>query len=105
MVELHYFRALLPILDRALETQEAVVRQVGQRMADVVSAGNLVFVFGAGHAGILAEELCYRAGGLVPIVPILAPGLTTTVRPLTLRRLRRRGSRRRNRSVYLDGQS
>jgi uncharacterized phosphosugar-binding protein len=41
-------------------------------------------VFGAGHAGILAQELFYRAGGLVPICPILPPGLTTDVRPVTL---------------------
>jgi uncharacterized phosphosugar-binding protein len=36
------------------------------------------------HASILAQELFYRAGGLVPVNPILAPGLTTDVRPMTL---------------------
>ena len=40
--------------------------------------------FGAGHAGIIAEEMCYRAGGLVPVVPIFAPGLTVNTRPATL---------------------
>ena len=84
MSRLAYFEALLPILDQAMESQQRVIRDVVRRMADVIAADNLVYVFGAGHAGIMAEELCYRAGGLVPIVPIFAPGLTTTVRPLTL---------------------
>jgi uncharacterized phosphosugar-binding protein len=33
---------------------------------------------------MLAQELFYRAGGLVPVNPILPPGLTTDVRPVTL---------------------
>lgn len=84
MSRLAYFEALLPILEQAMESQQRVIHDVAYRMADVIAADNLVYVFGAGHAGIMAEELCYRAGGLVPIVPIFAPGLTTTVRPLTL---------------------
>ncbi len=84
MSRLAYFDAMMPILERAIESQQGVIRDVARRMADVIAAENLVYVFGAGHAGMIAEELCYRAGGLVPIVPIFAPGLTTTVRPLTL---------------------
>jgi uncharacterized phosphosugar-binding protein len=84
MSRLEYFEAMMPILERAIESQQDVLQAVAQRMADVIAAENLVYVFGAGHAGLIAEELCYRAGGLVPIVPIFAPGLTTTVRPLTL---------------------
>ena len=34
--------------------------------------------------GILAQELFYRAGGLVPVNPVLPPGLTTDIRPVTL---------------------
>lgn len=84
MSRLDYFEALLPILQRAIDSQQGVIRDVAYRMADVIAADNLIYVFGAGHAGMMAEELCYRAGGLVPIVPIFPPGLTTTVRPLTL---------------------
>lgn len=67
-----------------MESQYEVICRVAQHMADVIAADHLIYVFGAGHAALVAEELCYRAGGLVPIVPIFAPGLTTTVRPLTL---------------------
>jgi uncharacterized phosphosugar-binding protein len=84
MSSLDYFEAVMPILEQAMESQAGIIRRVAERMADVIASGNLVYVFGAGHAGILAEELSYRAGGLVPIVPILAPGLTLGVRPMTL---------------------
>lgn len=84
MSKLEYFEAMMPILERAIDSQQRIIREVAHRMADVIASDNLVYVFGAGHAGLIAEELSYRAGGLVPIVPIFAPGLTTTVRPLTL---------------------
>lgn len=31
---------------------------------------NSIYVFGASHAGILAQELYYRAGGMITINPI-----------------------------------
>jgi uncharacterized phosphosugar-binding protein len=84
MSRLDYFEAMMPILERAIDSQQRIICVVAQRMADVIAGDNLIYVFGAGHAGIVAEELSYRAGGLVPIIPIFAPGLTTNVRPLTL---------------------
>jgi len=39
--------------------------------ADALCSGGMIFVFGAGHSHILAEELFYRAGGLVRVYPIL----------------------------------
>ena len=52
--------------------------------ADAIAQDRMIYVFGATHAGILAQELFYRAGGLAPISPIFPPGLTTDVRPVTL---------------------
>jgi uncharacterized phosphosugar-binding protein len=79
-----FFNALLPVLTKAFESQSEILERCAQKMADVIEKDHLVYVFGAGHAGIISEEMSYRAGGLVPIVPILAPGLTLNVRPLTL---------------------
>ena len=69
---------------KAFESQTENLERCAQKMADVIENDHLVYVFGAGHAGIISEEMCYRAGGLVPVVPIMAPGLTLNVRPLTL---------------------
>jgi uncharacterized phosphosugar-binding protein len=43
----------------------------------------LLYVFGASHAGILVQDLFYRAGGLVPIEPIMPAGLMLNERPIT----------------------
>ena len=79
-----YLENMMPILQRAIETQEPVLLQAAEMVADAIQDDKLIYVFGAGHAGILAEESFYRAGGLVPVVPIFAPGLTCQTRPITL---------------------
>lgn len=81
---LAYFDTVLPILHRAFESQEDLLKAVAERMADVILGDHIIYAFGAGHAGIIAEEMFYRAGGLVPVVPIFAPGLVTFTRPATL---------------------
>ncbi len=81
---MNYLDAIIKLLQEVRETQRDAIEQAAQVVADAIQANHLVYVFGAGHAGILTQELFYRAGGLVPISPILPPGLTTDVRPITL---------------------
>ena len=81
---MNYLDAVIKLLQEVRETQRDAIEQAARVVADAIQADHLVYVFGAGHAGILAQELFYRAGGLVPINPILPPGLTTDVRPVTL---------------------
>lgn len=83
-MSLVYFEHLLPILQKAISTQEDILKAVAEKMANVIADDHMIYVFGAGHAGIIAEEMFYRAGGLVPVVPIFAPGLVTFTRPATL---------------------
>jgi len=42
-----------------------------------------MFAFGASHAGIVTEELFYRAGGLALINPILESSMMLNTRPVT----------------------
>jgi len=72
------------ILETAIQTQEQNILQLAQWMTETIANDHLIYVFGAGHAGIIAEEMCYRAGSLVPTNAIFAPGLTLNTRPLTL---------------------
>jgi uncharacterized phosphosugar-binding protein len=44
-------------------------------VADSIAAGGTVHAFGTGHSHMLAEELFYRAGGLVRVRPLLFEGL------------------------------
>ena len=52
-------------------------------MSEVIVNGGNVFVFGCAHAGIMAEEMFYRAGGLAIINPLFNAELLCSVKPIT----------------------
>lgn len=79
-----YYQCITSMLERAFHDQTETLSKAAKMMAEVIATGNIVYVFGAGHAGIIAEEMFYRAGGLVPVNPIFAPGLLTSTHPATL---------------------
>ncbi len=79
-----YIPTVLRLLQETYERQQEALQTAATWIADALQNDHLVYVFGASHAGILTEDLVYRAGGLVPISPIFIPGLTCTVRPITL---------------------
>lgn len=51
------------------------IREAAELVADAIADGHDVHAFGSGHSHMLAEELFYRAGGLVRVRPILFEGL------------------------------
>lgn len=63
---------------------DLAIKQCGEIMADAIITGQSIFIFGASHAGIIAEEAAYRAGGLAIFNPIFHPSLMLNIRPLTL---------------------
>jgi uncharacterized phosphosugar-binding protein len=79
-----YLELAIQALQEVRRTQGQAIEQAAVRIAGAIEADHLVYIFGATHAGILAQELFYRAGGLVPVNPVLPPGLTTEIRPITL---------------------
>src|SRR5512135_3438000 len=79
-----YLEAVIALLEQVRAAEQENIERAAQVVADAIQANHLLYVFGPTHAGMLAQELCYRAGGLVPVNPILPPGLTTDVRPVTL---------------------
>ena len=79
-----YLDAVIELLQEVRATQGEAITRAGEIIAEAIAADHLVYAFGPTHAGILAQELFYRAGGLVPVNPILPPGLTCDVRPITL---------------------
>lgn len=56
----------------AVESQEREsIRQAAEWIADSIARDGLVHLFGCGHSHLLAEDFFYRAGGMVPVNPIL----------------------------------
>jgi uncharacterized phosphosugar-binding protein len=79
-----YLNKIIALLEEVRETQGEAIEQAAQVIASAIQNERMVYIFGPSHAGMLAQELFYRAGGLVPVNPILPPGLVTDVRPVTL---------------------
>ena len=79
-----YFDHIITILQETVERESANIDLCAQKIVETTVAGGRTYFFGCTHAGILAQEAFYRTGGLAVINPILPPGLTCDVTPITL---------------------
>lgn len=67
-----YLHAIGELQSRVVESQNAVLLEIAETMAETTRRDQRIFLFGTGHSHLIAEEGFYRAGGLANIVPILA---------------------------------
>lgn len=79
-----YIGIVTGITAEAYETQEKEIAAAADAIAKTVEAKKNVFVFGCSHAGIIAEEVFYRTGGLAVINPVFFPGMMLNTRPITM---------------------
>ena len=79
-----YNEIVCKTIKEAWESQRETLSKVAEKMAETIQAHKNVFVFGCSHAGILAEEVFYRTGGLAIINPIFFSGLMLNTRPITM---------------------
>ncbi|MGJ7910784.1 SIS domain-containing protein [Neobacillus sp. LXY-1] len=66
-----YFEKAKEKVELVEKNQMANLKEAAEQVAKAIQNGGIVQLFGCGHSHILTEEVCYRAGGLVPINPIL----------------------------------
>jgi uncharacterized phosphosugar-binding protein len=78
-----WFDAVATHLDALRERASDAIAIGATWAAETIERDGIIRVFGSGHAGILADEVVYRAGGLACVSAIRVPGLLTTVRPIT----------------------
>jgi len=71
-----YTSAVKRLISEIAESQESLMMQAARMIADAVKRDGIVYTFGTGHSHIIAEDVAYRAGGLVPVDAILEPSLT-----------------------------
>lgn len=77
-----YIEEIKRLLDQVDHNHEPI----DQAVELLIEAGvnkNSIFCFGAGHAGILAQEMYYRAGGLMILNPIFSRDLMLDTEPVT----------------------
>ena len=79
-----YIKTVTETITRAWETQQTQMTGAKTLIAKAIEAKKNVFVFGCSHAGILAEEVFYRTGGLAVVNPIFFPGFMLNTRPITM---------------------
>ncbi len=70
-----YFDAIHQVLKEAEAKNAEALDQCAEAVVTSLTQGGVLHTFGTGHGHMLAEELFYRAGGLVPINAILDPSL------------------------------
>ncbi len=70
-----YLEEVQRLIERLDGEEWPSIRASAELVADALQQGHQVHAFGTGHSHMLAEELFYRAGGLVQVRPILFEGL------------------------------
>lgn len=68
---LRYIDKINSLIQKVSVSQERNIEEAAKAIAEAISEGKMVYTFGTGHSHILAEEIFYRAGGLVRVYPIL----------------------------------
>lgn len=78
-----YLTHLQTLLEAIKTHEQKNIEQAAHLWVKATQEKKNLFAFGASHAGILTQELFYRAGGLATINPVEAPSLNLAVRPIT----------------------
>lgn len=77
-----YVKEIKQLLDQ-VETNHQALDKVVDLLIDAGVNQKSIFCFGAGHAGIIAQEMYYRAGGLMIANPIFSKELMLDIEPVT----------------------
>src|ERR1035437_8581052 len=73
---LEYAHSMRTILNVIVEQEMDKILQAAEVIANAVAQDGILYTFGTGHSHIIAEDVAYRAGGLVPVDAILEAALT-----------------------------
>lgn len=83
-MEFRYIEKIKELIDKVQNLEKENMVETVNLLVDTILKKKSIFVFGASHAGIITEELYYRAGGLVVINPIFAKSLMLDTSPISL---------------------
>lgn len=76
MIQHRYFAAVTGLMERLLAEEADAIERAAAVVADAIEADRLLHVFGTGgHSAMGAEEVFFRAGGLVAVNAMLDPGV------------------------------
>jgi len=70
-----YINNIELIISAIKEKELGNIEEAAQAVSKALKSGNFIYAFGTGHSHMLAEEIFYRAGGMVKVYPILCTEL------------------------------
>ena len=70
-----YINNIQKLIQTVSSSQSDNIEQAAQALATSILSDNWAYAFGTGHSHMLAEEVFYRAGGMVKLCPILCTKL------------------------------
>jgi uncharacterized phosphosugar-binding protein len=70
-----FFEKTIEALNKIKDTQGENISQAARFIADTIKNDGLIRPFGTGHSHLVATEIYMRAGGLVPVAPLLEGNL------------------------------
>lgn len=82
-MEFKYFDVVRGLLDEVEREERVNMERCVDALCTCIQAKGSIYIFGASHAGILSEEMFYRAGGLMLINPIFGRELMLDTEPIT----------------------
>lgn len=90
MIEENRFNSIVVNLINEIEsTQKEALKKAGALISQALDNDGVLHVFSTGHSHMIAEELFYRAGGLIQVNPIFDPGLMLHEGPIKSTNLER----------------
>lgn len=81
-MEFEYFSLVERLLRKVLESEKSSMEKSVELLYRCIRDKKTIYTFGASHAGIISEELFYRAGGLMLYNPIFARELMLDTSPV-----------------------
>ncbi|WP_455381243.1 sugar isomerase domain-containing protein [Salinispira pacifica] len=73
--EAEYYQTALTEIFTRIRGEMRAIERAGEVVAEAIARGEIIHVIGpGGHSNMAAEEVLWRAGGLVPVNAILDPG-------------------------------
>ena len=83
-MEFEYINHIKKLISLIEESEADNINKSVHLLTQTILNKNSIYIFGASHAGILSEELFYRAGGLMLVTPIFGRELMLDNSPITL---------------------
>lgn len=82
-MQFQYIAHIQKLLDDVEQGEAKAMEKTVDVLAEAILTHHSIFIFGASHAGILTQEMFYRAGGLMVINPIFGREVMLDTEPIT----------------------